>query len=587
MTEIETAPCNIHSVTDDHGAIIAELRQVLSDDFRIYTDHDCLRFLRGCNGNIEKAKKKLEAYHEWVHTLMDPISALNGLRFSPNILVYTPEHLANHPTGQGLIPVSHSGFDREGRPLYWEKTGAVQANFSVVKKVFSKEELLQFHIFSMIGLDMRYQHSTKQRGEPVESAIYISDMKGVTISLDVDSIWYMKQLIATDLAYYPERLHRMIIINSPWYFPALYNMFKPFIDARTREKIIILGADYESVLAEYADLSEIPLDYGGEDSNIVWGSSSFTNESGLSLSQIEDSQIQRLESKEFVFTTEEMIALHRAFTHSKYASEPFSIRKLELLEARMREEGVEIPPIEPLASLPPPPSDGNEEEDIAHQTLTNAAQTDGKAMSLHTAMKNKDALFAMPQLQVCDVLTTVIIGIENRVDHHVYVISVKFRNICEWTVKRRYSEFHQFMTKLKKVVPALNKEKYAMPPKVLFNKMADKVVAYRSPALDLFLKATIDNCKSYGTAEQDIIFSFLDAYDNIIRHVCVNVEERDKLMRAGMASVSEDGDGTVPPSFDGVGATDVNNSWQTSFAAAVITAWVIMLSMGMDGLAAV
>jgi hypothetical protein len=102
-------------------------------DLNKYTDHDCLRFLRGCNGDIEKAHTKLQGYHDWFHNLMDPISALNGLHFSPNTLIYTPEHLVNHPTGQGMIPVSHSGFDRDGRPLYWEKTGAVQANFNVVK----------------------------------------------------------------------------------------------------------------------------------------------------------------------------------------------------------------------------------------------------------------------------------------------------------------------------------------------------------------------------------------------------------------------------------------------------------------------
>ena len=102
-------------------------------DLSRYTDHDCLRFLRACNGNLELALAKLYAYHEWFHKLMDPISPINDLHFSPNTLLYTPEHLANHPTGQGLLPVSHSGFDRDGRPLYWEKTGTIQSNYGVVK----------------------------------------------------------------------------------------------------------------------------------------------------------------------------------------------------------------------------------------------------------------------------------------------------------------------------------------------------------------------------------------------------------------------------------------------------------------------
>ena len=169
---------------------------------------------------------------------------------------------------------------------------------------------------------------------------------------------------------------------------------------------------------------------------------------------------------------------------------------------------------------------------------------------------------------------------QNNVDHHVYVISVTFKNICLWKVKRRYSDFHLFMTKLKKVVPALNKDKYDMPPKVLFNKMADHVVAHRSPALDLFLRATIENCKSYGTAEQDTIFTFLDAYDNIIRQVCASAVERENLVRAGTASVTELKGCEAAVSFGACADT----SWQTSFAAAVITAWVIMLSMGVEGL---
>lgn len=110
------------------------LMTLLAAELIVYTDQDLLRFLRGCNGDSKKAQAKLRSFHEWFHTPMqEPISALNGLHFSPNTLLYTPEHLANHPTGKGLLPVSHSGFDKDGRPLYWEKTGAVQANFSVVK----------------------------------------------------------------------------------------------------------------------------------------------------------------------------------------------------------------------------------------------------------------------------------------------------------------------------------------------------------------------------------------------------------------------------------------------------------------------
>ena len=156
----------------------------------------------------------------------------------------------------------------------------------------------------------------------------------------------------------------------------------------------------------------------------------------------------------------------------------------------------------------------------------------------------------------------------------MYEIFVNFKDYCSWKIKRRYSEFYAYMTKLKKVVPGLNMDKCEMPPKVLFNKMAEKVVAYRSPALDSFLKSTIDNCKSYGTAEQSAIFEFLDVHDNIIRYICSNDEEKESIIEAGRASVVTQG-----------GECDID-SWQTPFTAAVITAWVLMIGLGIDNVVA-
>lgn len=145
----------------------------------------------------------------------------------------------------------------------------------------------------------------------------------------------MRQLIATDLAFFPERLHRMIVINAPWYFPALYNLFKPFIDPRTREKILILGTDFASSLEEYMELSQIPSDYGGEDMDVDWISSSFSEESGFSLAQMEAKQMKQLEYPHdcnFMLTPQEMTSLHHAFSHPKYRDDPRTITMRELLE---------------------------------------------------------------------------------------------------------------------------------------------------------------------------------------------------------------------------------------------------------------
>lgn len=60
----------------------------------------------------------------------------------------------------------------------WMNSTKVLLSHYVSRKIFSKEELVQFHILSMLGLEMRYDFSARRCGHDVGSAIYISDMKG-------------------------------------------------------------------------------------------------------------------------------------------------------------------------------------------------------------------------------------------------------------------------------------------------------------------------------------------------------------------------------------------------------------------------
>jgi hypothetical protein len=71
----------------------------------------------------------------------------------------------------------------------------------------------------------------------------------------------------------------------------------------------------------------------------------------------------------------------------------------------MQDIGVDIPSSVEEPSPPPPPPGINPAANIG-------GQSDTPALSLQVAIQNKDALFAMPQLQVCDVLSTGIVGIE-------------------------------------------------------------------------------------------------------------------------------------------------------------------------------
>lgn len=52
------------------------------------------------------------------------------------------------------------------------------------------------------------------------------------------------------------------IVNQPWIFDIVYNIFKPFIDERMKERIFFHGDDMES-LHKHIDPKHLPERYGG------------------------------------------------------------------------------------------------------------------------------------------------------------------------------------------------------------------------------------------------------------------------------------------------------------------------------------
>ena len=67
---------------------------------------------------------------------------------------------------------------------------------------------------------------------------------------------------------YPERLHKAYLIRPPFYFNVFWSMISPFIDVKTREKIVFLPTDSEDLrnaLAKDIDICQVEKSIGGDD----------------------------------------------------------------------------------------------------------------------------------------------------------------------------------------------------------------------------------------------------------------------------------------------------------------------------------
>jgi hypothetical protein len=431
------------------------------------------------------------------------------------------------------------------------------------------------------------------------SSITVSDMSGVSVSLDMDSIWYMQQLLAIDQAYYPEMLERFIIINSPWYFPALYNMFKPFIDTRTREKVIILGTDYLVTLEKYIDLSMIPVEYGGHAIDCQWDPAAYPSSSGASIDQLTEFFSPRNYQK-YALSMDEKEALRAALIASNRQDELPFVEMIPDMNPTPAPPPLPPPPLVPIPPLPPSVSPSTNHTDIS---LMNSSSSIKKNRVKHV-WKPKEK-FEIKSLRVSDMLSTHILSVENHSSYDSYLIHVQCGENISWYISRRYSEFYAFKRRMHAV--AVSSRDYFLPKKNFFFSRGDTVTTHRKIALDIFLQQCLKGCAGYGTEEQNLIFRFLNVYENIIHtveldqeamSVMESLEETFPDMKRGLDEDDEFDEAGVGVRGKGEGGGErttgekssetkdgqenggENMNWKTPFAAAVLTAWVVISMMG-------
>lgn len=59
------------------------------------------------------------------------------------------------------------------------------------------------------------------------------------------------------------RTNAIHIVNNNWAFEMVYQIFKPFMNERMRERLFVHGSDLSS-LHNYVHKSHLPIKYGGE-----------------------------------------------------------------------------------------------------------------------------------------------------------------------------------------------------------------------------------------------------------------------------------------------------------------------------------
>ncbi|GAV86091.1 CRAL_TRIO domain-containing protein [Cephalotus follicularis] len=192
------------------------------------------RFLNARDLDIEKASTLFLKYLSWRQ------------EFVPNGFISTSE-IPNQLAHNKIVM---QGVDKKGRPIVVAFGGRHKPTKG------SLEELKRFVVYTLDTICSRMP-----RGQ--EKFVAIADLEGWGYST-CDIHGYLAALsILQD--FYPERLGKLFIVHVPYIFMTAWKIIYPFIDNRTKKKIVFVeNKMLKSTLLGDIEESQLPDIYGGK-----------------------------------------------------------------------------------------------------------------------------------------------------------------------------------------------------------------------------------------------------------------------------------------------------------------------------------
>ena len=223
------------SITPEEEKQVQQLRALVADtedpDNHIQDDEDVVRFLRA-RPTIDESAKMLRDSLKWR-------------------LVNRPWQMSCPACDeiQGFHALRQIGFDANGHALVYtcfvQCANGIGARNGAQHLIYSIENAI---------LAMKHNDATKRHGRRGDGKwVWLLDYAG--FGYQNMGMSTAKEPLQILQAHYPERLHKVVMLNAPWIFGGFFMMLKPFVDAKTYAKAAFVRGTPDEVKLQLVDLN--------------------------------------------------------------------------------------------------------------------------------------------------------------------------------------------------------------------------------------------------------------------------------------------------------------------------------------------
>lgn len=220
-------------------------------DVNLSSDWSLIRFLRARRLDLQKS--------------FEMISKTVEFRRSTNFL--RQEKTDFWPAfSEFLVSYVHGfyGHDREGHPLRIDLFS--QSNGDRLIEIGSRGVAESFYIHMHERLiNIIFPLMSEKFNRRIDRISMIVDFKGFPLlkALSENGRKLTQVLISVNQDYYPEIMNRVVLINAPIIFSAVFAVAKGFIDKKTQEKIAIESGPAHKLLQSIVEKEILPVALGG------------------------------------------------------------------------------------------------------------------------------------------------------------------------------------------------------------------------------------------------------------------------------------------------------------------------------------